>query len=295
MSVDFHGHNLSVVNHNNEPYSPMKPIVESMGLTWQVQHRKLTENSQRWGITEMVIPSKGGKQKAICMPVRKLPAYFATIHPNKVKKEIRDKVIMFQNECDDALWDYWSKKIEPKHQVGYLDYQPLTPAQQRHVQRIVSEKVFKDEYATHQRVYSKIKDHFYVGSYTQIPSDKYSELCIFLGAEPLEGEVIQHKKFNYPLEKSPLFNEVCQMKEWPLVCLDDLDKNKRPQLLPQLLDELKKGNYDIVGAFIEMQALYASRDRLAKMAQAAKQIHDILQDAVFDGRRGERVSLGHSA
>jgi hypothetical protein len=175
-----------------------------------------------------------------------------------------------------------------------LPYQPLTPAQQRHIQQLAAKKVKEDEFATYAKIYGKLKDNFNVGTYKDIPAERYPDVCKIFNATPLEGEVIQHKKLNYPLEKSPLSNEVCQMKEWPLVCLDDLDKKKRPQLLPQLLDELKKDNYDVIGAFAETQALYAYRDRLAKMVQATKQIHDILQDAVFDGRRGERVSLGHS-
>ena len=43
------------------------------------------------------------------MPVRKLPAYLASINPNKVRPELREKIILYQNECDDALWNYWMK------------------------------------------------------------------------------------------------------------------------------------------------------------------------------------------
>lgn len=35
INVPFHGNNLFIVNYNGEPYVPMKPIVEGMGLTWQ--------------------------------------------------------------------------------------------------------------------------------------------------------------------------------------------------------------------------------------------------------------------
>ncbi|MFS9904411.1 phage antirepressor N-terminal domain-containing protein, partial [Salmonella enterica] len=34
-----------------------------------------------------------------------------TISPNKVKPEIRDKVIRYQEECDDVLYDYWTKGV----------------------------------------------------------------------------------------------------------------------------------------------------------------------------------------
>lgn len=110
LTVPFHGNSLYVIDHNNQPYTPMRSVVEGMGLAWQSQLEKLRSNEKRWGITEIVIPSKGGEQNAICLPLRKLPGWFQSIHPNKVKPEIREKVITYQNECDDALWDYWTKE-----------------------------------------------------------------------------------------------------------------------------------------------------------------------------------------
>ncbi|EGK6979712.1 phage antirepressor N-terminal domain-containing protein, partial [Escherichia coli] len=40
MTVPFHGNSLYVVNHNGEPYVPMKPVVAGMGLAWQSQLAK---------------------------------------------------------------------------------------------------------------------------------------------------------------------------------------------------------------------------------------------------------------
>lgn len=113
--VAFHGNTLFVINHNNEPYTPMKPIVEGMGLTWQSQQRKLTANKERWGIIILMIPTQSGTQEALCMPVRKLPAFFGSISPNKVRKEIRERIVLYQNECDDVLWKYWTgQQVERK-------------------------------------------------------------------------------------------------------------------------------------------------------------------------------------
>lgn len=113
VTVPFQGQFLYVVERDGQPYTPMKPIVEGMGLAWQTQLRKLNGCKKRWGITEMVIPSQGGDQDAICLPLRKLPGWLMTIHPNKVRPEIREKVITYQNECDDVLWDYWMKRAVP--------------------------------------------------------------------------------------------------------------------------------------------------------------------------------------
>ena len=124
--VSFHGNTLFVTDHSGEPFAPMKPIVEGMGLDWRTQHRKLTENRERWGVVILTIPTVGERQQAVCMPLRKLPAFFASISVNKVRADLRATIILFQNECDDALWKYWSEKkqrvqIEAKPAQPTLD------------------------------------------------------------------------------------------------------------------------------------------------------------------------------
>lgn len=69
LEVVFHGATLLVVEHNNQPYAPMKPIVSGMGLAWQSQLAKLTGNAKRWGITEIVIPTTSGQQGMSCLPL----------------------------------------------------------------------------------------------------------------------------------------------------------------------------------------------------------------------------------
>jgi hypothetical protein len=32
-----------------------------------------------------------------------------TIYPNKVRPDLRNRIILFQNECDEALWNYWTQ------------------------------------------------------------------------------------------------------------------------------------------------------------------------------------------
>ncbi|HCR3195051.1 TPA: hypothetical protein ON497_001061 [Morganella morganii] len=107
INVPFHGDSLYVVNYNGQPYVPMKPIVEGMGLDWMGQYRKLTQRFAK-GIEEMSIPTKGGEQSMLCLALRKLAGWLHTISPNKVKPEIRDKVIRYQEECDDVLYEYWT-------------------------------------------------------------------------------------------------------------------------------------------------------------------------------------------
>lgn len=105
--VTFHGDTIFCVTIENQPFTPVKPIVENLGLGWASQTQKLNSNRERWGVTIIVIPSESGDQETLCLPVRKLPAFLASINPKKVRAELRERIELYQAECDDALWNYW--------------------------------------------------------------------------------------------------------------------------------------------------------------------------------------------
>ncbi|WP_296277722.1 phage antirepressor N-terminal domain-containing protein [uncultured Acinetobacter sp.] len=117
MIVSFHNANLSIVNYNGQPYVPMKPIVEGMGLTWQSQHEKLKQRFSST-ITEIVIVAQDGRQRLMtCLPLKKLFGWMMTISPNKVKPELKDTIIKYQDECDDVLWNHWTGKLNARHKA----------------------------------------------------------------------------------------------------------------------------------------------------------------------------------
>ncbi|EIE2767473.1 hypothetical protein RJV45_004545 [Salmonella enterica] len=60
VTVPFHGDALYIVDHNGEPYTPMKPIVK--GMDWMGQ---LTKLRQRFSSTveEIPIAAEDGKRR----------------------------------------------------------------------------------------------------------------------------------------------------------------------------------------------------------------------------------------
>lgn len=94
----------------------MKPVVEGMGLDWKSQHTKL--QGGRFNSVMVMITTTGadGKQyEMACLPLRKLAGWLMSIHASKVRPELRDGVIDYQNECDDALWSYWNQGRAVNH------------------------------------------------------------------------------------------------------------------------------------------------------------------------------------
>ncbi|EIJ1647034.1 phage antirepressor N-terminal domain-containing protein, partial [Escherichia coli] len=180
INVPFHGAELYVVNHNGEPYTPMKPIVEGMGMTWQSQHRKLMERFKTC-IIEMMIQLPGDTQRrlVICLALRKLAGWLQTISPNKVRPEIRDKVIQYQEECDDVLYEYWTKGhvVNPRKAKKALPGK-ITKEQQEAIKQLVmsrGQSLPKEKQAKAMiTMWSSLKSHFGC-SYKEISEEQFTE------------------------------------------------------------------------------------------------------------------------
>lgn len=130
ITVPFHNAELYIVEFEGQPYTAMRPIVENMGLDWKAQ---LVKIKQRFNsvVGEITTTGKDGKQyQMLCLPLKKLFGWLMTISPNKVKPELRDTVIKYQEECDDVLWDYWTKgkAVNPRPKTHKSERTPLHDA-----------------------------------------------------------------------------------------------------------------------------------------------------------------------
>lgn len=113
VPVNFHGDQLFLVEHNGQPYVPMRRVVENIGLDWSSQRVKLQEGRLKRGVAIITTPSKQGTQQTLCLSLRKLPAWLMSISPNKVAPHLREKIELYQEECDEVLWQYWSSGQQP--------------------------------------------------------------------------------------------------------------------------------------------------------------------------------------
>ncbi|EPE5017931.1 phage antirepressor N-terminal domain-containing protein [Escherichia coli] len=201
INVPFHGTNLFWVGINNEPYVPMKPVVEGMGMVWAAQFVKLKQRFAK-GISEIEIPSAGGKQLMTCLAFRKFAAWLSSIQPNKVRPEIREKVIQYQEECDDVLYEYWTKGhvVNPRKAKKAL-LGKITTEQQEAIKQLVmsrGQSLPKEKQAKAMiTMWSSLKSHFGC-SYKEISEEQFTEALSLAARVPLEGELIgkQEKSTN---------------------------------------------------------------------------------------------------
>ncbi|AOM39692.1 phage antirepressor N-terminal domain-containing protein [Xenorhabdus hominickii] len=180
INVPFHGSDLYVVNYNGEPYVPMKPIVDGMGLAWQSQLEKLKTRFSK-GITEIVIPSKGGSQSMVCLALRKLAGWLATISPNKVKASIRDKVIRYQEECDDVLYEYWTTGEVKAKKTSTQDRTPL-----RGLVNVLMGKYGLNS----KKLFQMVHHEFGVNSINELTHNQLPSAIEYLATKAIEGEFL---------------------------------------------------------------------------------------------------------
>lgn len=107
IPIDFHSDRIFLLEQDGEPFVPMKPICDALGLDWKSQHRKLTSGDRDWRCGHMTIPSAGGPQEMLCLPLMLLPAWLFSVSPARVKPELKDKLIAYQAECADVLWRHF--------------------------------------------------------------------------------------------------------------------------------------------------------------------------------------------
>ena len=128
VPVKFHEDTIYYVDFNGEQYTPVKPIVENLGLSWGKQTEKL-QNTPHFNCSLIAIVAQDGKNREmLCIPVRKLTAFLYSVNVNKVREDLRDKLLRYQEECDEVLWQYWTEGHVTKESVARAIDKPYVEA-----------------------------------------------------------------------------------------------------------------------------------------------------------------------
>ncbi|HIG9268409.1 TPA: phage antirepressor N-terminal domain-containing protein [Klebsiella pneumoniae] len=282
INVPFYGNSLFVVEHNGEAYTPMKPIVEGMGLDWKSQHKKISQRFYK-GMVEITIPSVGGIQSMICLALRKLAAWLNSISPNKVRPEIRDNVIRYQEECDDVLYDYWTKGEvkNPRKKTTVDERTPLRDA----VNMLVSKR-----HMMYPEAYAMIHQRFNVESIEDLEATQIPDAIEYVHRVALEGEFLGKQEalpapkldIHYPADwwdQFPLLQRERKIQkstaaggyQFPVRLLYGFE-DESPSAISSLISKLAMQGYDV--SAVKMEYL-AHRHYAERMYQKLSRIAEI--------------------
>ncbi|EPA2043387.1 phage antirepressor N-terminal domain-containing protein [Escherichia coli] len=190
--VPFNGQQIITAMAAGVAYVAMKPIVENLGMSWGTQQQKLMKQLDKFNCIHMNMVAADGKlRKLLCLPLKKLNGWLFSINPEKVRADIRDKLIQYQEECFTVLHDYWTKgKAEnARKKTSVDDRTPLRDA----VNMLVSKK-----HLMYPEAYAMIHQRFNVESIEELDASQIPLAVEYIHRVVLEGEFIgkQEKKTN---------------------------------------------------------------------------------------------------
>ncbi|HEM7855906.1 phage antirepressor N-terminal domain-containing protein [Citrobacter koseri] len=280
--VPFNGQQVLTAMVAGVAYVAMRPIVENLGMSWSTQVRKLSSAAEKFncvhmnmvdnaGCVHMNTPLKGGIQKMLCLPLKKLNGWLFSINPEKVRADIRDKLIQYQEECFTVLHDYWNKggAENPRKKTTVDERTPLRDA----VNMLVSKK-----HLMYPEAYAMIHQRFNVDSIEHLAPEQINDAIEYVHRVVLEGDFLGKQEelpapkldISFPMswfaENAPY--AIIRQQSGDTV---SLDRNVLVDCSPayRLLDTLTKAGYDVEAARTEIKAL---RTIMAEQSWALKEI-----------------------
>lgn len=269
-AVQFKGQPVITAMAAGVVYVAMKPIVENLGMSWSTQLRKLNENKDKYNCAHMNMVAMDKKLRdVLCIPLKKLNGWLFSINPSKVRDDIRDKLITYQEECFCVLYEYWTTgEVKNKRKAQKTLPGKITAEQQEAIKQLVMTRgkaLPKEKQAKAMiTMWSSLKSHFGC-TYKEIGSDKFTEALSLAARVPLEGEYIPAQEalpvpkldINYPLTWYPdnfPYVDMCFYKHGQLrITRSMLAETRSPSR--EIFSKLKAGGYDVAAAEAEVDSL----------------------------------------
>ena len=109
--VKFNETEISAVKAEGEIFVALKPICGAIGLVWERQRRTINEHPILAAVLSIqTVPSAGGPQETVCLPLDFIPGWLFSINANQVSEAAHPALLVYQRECYRVLRDYFFGK-----------------------------------------------------------------------------------------------------------------------------------------------------------------------------------------
>jgi len=114
-TIDFHGAKL-IALRGDAPETTlvaMKPMVDGMGLDWEMQRQRIARHPVLGSAPikrQAQMPWDDQVREHVFLPLNRVNFWLATINPKLVSAEVRPKIIEYQTECADVLYQHFFAK-----------------------------------------------------------------------------------------------------------------------------------------------------------------------------------------
>lgn len=115
IKVDFNDDSIEVVEETQSIV--IKDICEALGLNAKGQIKKI-QSDESFESKLIKVQTRGGLQEVFTIPLSKLDGWLFSINPNKVKPEVKQKLIEYKKECFNVLNNYFNHGIAINHRAS---------------------------------------------------------------------------------------------------------------------------------------------------------------------------------
>jgi len=180
-TISFHDQSIVAIEHEGAHFVALRPIVENIGLAWHGQFERIKRNQvMKAGVRVIRTPSKGGEQETICLPLSMLNGWLFGVDVNRVREEIRPKLIRYQTECFDVLYRHFMPKApEGRPYNPELDYDRISPAQAQDLKELVHH-IAEAKVQGFGETWARLHRKFRVNSYLELPATRFAEARDYL-------------------------------------------------------------------------------------------------------------------
>lgn len=133
IKVDFNSDSIEVIEENQSIV--VKDICEHIGLNAKGQIKKL-QSDESYESKLIKVQTRGGLQEVFTIPLSKLNGWLFSINPNKVKPEVKQKLIEYKKECFNVLNNYFNNGIAVNHKASENDIQKILSELEKQKQEI---------------------------------------------------------------------------------------------------------------------------------------------------------------
>ncbi|MDP4024436.1 phage antirepressor N-terminal domain-containing protein [Methylobacterium sp. NEAU 140] len=124
ITVPFRGDTLFAIREGETVRVALKPIADRLSLDWGAQLKRAKRDPILAGeLVIMTIPSPGGPQSTVTLPLNVLPGWLFGIEASRVKPEARALVLTYQRECHEVLFRHFfvPREAEGVHEADTPD------------------------------------------------------------------------------------------------------------------------------------------------------------------------------
>jgi len=203
ISVDFHNQPVIAIEQDGKYFVAMRPIVENIGLDWEAQRQRIMRHAIMKTSTFMIKAQMEGDdqhREFVCLPLDMLNGWLFGVDVNRVRPELRPRLMQYQRECFQVLNAHFNRTAPLENLYRQQPTDKLNSHQQQQLRGMLDEFVKmlpkEKQGAFMMQGWSKLKSHFGV-PYREIPAERFDEAVSLLTRHVIE--YVSHR----PIEAQP--------------------------------------------------------------------------------------------